>query len=193
MFSSSNRPEAIASHTGCGAAGLAYKKIQEMIAQGEDQAVADIFNFLEIKNLPETSDKLGEIFTEKLAKEVNAKYYHMFSGESSDHAESGIIISSINFDERYIKAPGQQFFNSSTAIFEAKDGYLKAEISALTNIAFHHGKMSPKSSAYNPNDKFYYLIIADQANAPRLQALAHDLVSNSEFKNRLQIEVFVKE
>lgn len=191
MKANQDKPEVIASHVACGAAGLAHKELKAMLADG--RSVEAIFAWLGINELPETSDRLGEIFTKRLAEEVGSDYYHMDFQEAHDHNESGIIVSSIDFDERFIKSGDQQFFNSSSAQFGANDAYLKSELTELTRIAFHHGKMGSESAAYNPEDPFYLLVVSDSKQADRLQKIAAEVSTSPEFSGKVKVEVFVKE
>ncbi len=191
MKANPDKPESIASHVACGAAGLAHKELKAMLADG--RSVEAILAWLGINELPETSDQLGEIFTKRLAEEVGSDYYHMDFQGARDHNESGIIVSSIDFDERFIKTGDQQFFNSSSAQFGANDAYLKSELTELTRIAFHHGKMGSESAAYNPEDSFYLLVISDSKQAERLQKIAAEVSANPEFAGKVKVEVFVKE
>jgi len=190
MRNNPDKPEAIASHVACGAAGLVLKELQARLAKKE--SIESILVWLGINNLPETADELGKIFTKRLAEEVGSDYYHMEMQESHDHNESGIIVSSIDFDERFIKVPGQQFFNSSSAQFGVSDEYLKTELTKLTEIAFHHGKMGMESAKYNPADNFYLLIISDKSQADRLQRIASEVSFNPDFSGKIRVKIFIK-
>ncbi|MEI7620241.1 MAG: hypothetical protein WCJ57_01580 [Candidatus Falkowbacteria bacterium] len=191
MKNNPDKPETIASHEACGAAGLAHKGLKAMIEKNE--SVTEIFSWLGIDSLPETSDQLGEIFTKRLAEDVNSDYYHMDFQESRDHNESGIIVSAIDFDERFIKADGQQFFNSSSAQFGVSDEYLKTELTKLSEIAFHHGKMGHESASYQAEDNFYLLIVSDLESADRLKKIAEEVSLNPDFSGKIKVEVFVKD
>ncbi|MFA4942259.1 MAG: hypothetical protein WC564_01310 [Patescibacteria group bacterium] len=191
MKNNPDKPKAIASHVACGAAGLAHKELQSMIA--DNKSVEAIFSWLGIDSLPETSDELGEIFTKRLASAVESDYYHMDFQASHDHNESGIIISAIDFDERFIKVGDQQFFNSSSAQFEVSDEYLKTELTKLTEIAFHHGKMGVHSDHYNEADNFYLLVVSNSDQADRLKEIATAVSLNPDFLGKVKVEVFVKE
>jgi hypothetical protein len=191
MKNNPDKPESIASHVACGAAGLAYKELQRMLANNE--SVDSIFSWLGINSLPETADELGQIFTKRLADEVQSNYYHMDFQDAKEHGESGIIVASINFDERYIQVGDQQFFNSASAQFGVSDNYLKTELTRLTEIAFHHGKMGKESANYNPDDYFYLLVVSDSKQAERLKKITEEVATNPDFAGKVKVEIFVKE
>jgi hypothetical protein len=187
LKSRNDRPEAIASHVGCGAAGLAFKELQKMIAEGK--SVDEIFSWLGISALPETSDQLGEIFTKRLASEVGSDYYHMadFIPGKENHNESGIIVSAIDFDERFVKVGDQQFFNSSSAQYGVSDEYLRTELTKLAEIAFHHGKME-----HDLESPFYLLLLGNRGNIDRLMKAAALVASDPQFAGRIKVESSVR-
>lgn len=191
MKNNPDRPELITSHEACGAAGLAHKALKEMISKNE--SVEAIFSWLGIDSLPETSDELGKIFTKCLAGSVGSDYDHIDFQEAHDHNESGIIVSAIDFDERFVKTGDQQFFNSFSVQFGVSNEYLKSELTELTKIAFHHGKMGHESANYNPDDSFYLLLISDSKQSERLKEIATEVSANPEFSGKVKVEVFVKD
>jgi hypothetical protein len=182
------KPKVIASHTGCGAAGLAFKRLKAMMEQGNQlEEVERIFNFLGISELPSTSDKLGEIFTERLASLSGSQYEHIAEGKTEEHNESGIIVSCLPFDERYILDSGQQFFNSASLELGASVNYLRLELTELSRIAFHHGKMEN-----NQEDFFYLLVITDQSRSEEMRRVANEVASNPEFGGRIKVEEYIR-
>ncbi len=86
MKQNPDKPEIVASHVACGAAGLAHKELKRMMANNE--SVDSIFSWLGINALPENSDELGKIFTKRLADEVGSRYDHMEFQEALDPTES---------------------------------------------------------------------------------------------------------
>jgi hypothetical protein len=184
-----HRPNSIASHEACGAAGLAFKELQNLISQGQTEKVNEIFDFLGIDSLPQTSDELGIIYTRRLAELVGSEYGHLeLSKEKSGHNESGIIVTNIDFDESYIKVGDQQFFNSASAKLGLSADYLLTELTKLTEIAFgHHGRMG-----HHPEEDFHLLLISDFANLEKLDKAAKKVAANPIFSGRVKVNTFVR-
>jgi len=184
------KPQIIASHEACGAAGLAFDAIKKLMAENQDEEVARIFAFLGISQLPTTSDELGVVYTKQLAELANIDYAHLeLSPEKEHHNESGIIVTDLDFDERFIVTGEQQFFNSASAKLGLSDEYIKTELTELTKIAFgSHGRMG-----HHDNEIFHLLVISNSAGAARLSSIAEQVANNQIFSGRVKVEVAVRE
>ncbi|HNX11050.1 MAG TPA: hypothetical protein PKI61_02825 [bacterium] len=189
LKNNSEAPQLIASHEGCGAAAIAFKAIKELMAKDDDKEVARIFAFLGISQLPATADELGIIYTKRLAEMVGIDYGHMnLPEDKTEHNESGIIVTDIDFDESFVEIDDQQFFNSASPKLGLSDSYIATELTKLTEIAFSdHGRLG-----HHPDENFYLLVISSPQGAERLKAIAETVAQNPNFSGRVKVDVFVK-
>jgi len=164
------RIKRVASHFGCGAAGIKYK---QMLADG---------------TLPEgvtNSDELGIRFTKDLAERLGAAYSHIGQDElcCEVHNERALILDgTARFKPKEIKDFPPHFSSASLALGHDAD-YVRQEAEILSSIALgDHGF----DTRFDQNNPFFIIVIAkDQAELDQTKASLAEFVAKSEGRVKL--------
>jgi len=174
--------KAVRSHSGCGAAGIAYSKLNEE----DKQRFIILINELSLQGIPteeiSQADLYGAYHSYDLAKKLGAKFQHTpFAGMRGykDFHDARIIFWSADpfFDPSTLidKFLPPHFLSNGLA-FGVDQGYCSEELKILSGIALgEHGF----GKLFNENDPFYVVSVGkNQEEALKLNGLARETLKD---------------
>jgi len=180
--------KSVRSHSGCGAAGIAYSKLDEE----EKQKFIVLANELSLKGLPldeiSQGDLYGACHSYNLAKSLGADFEHTPFSEMRgyrDFHDARIIFWSADptFDPSGLTGSFlPPHFLSNGLAFGLNEGYCAEELKVLSGIALgEHGF----GRLFNADNPFYVVSMGkDESEAKKLNELAKDTMK--EFGDRVE-------
>lgn len=178
-FISENRGKIreVTSHSGCGAAGLKFKAMQDI-----GEALPDGIT---------TADELGVYYAKELASRLGAGYRHIGAREMTGpiHNERAIYFDGTGkINPRALEEIPAGFISSSPKLGFSEE-YCQNELGALANIALGDHGFGDKFNQENP---FYIVVSArDDEELARLKKVAESAAE--QFDGKVVVDGFIAE